>query len=77
MSKHFIHLKELLNRGKLIMAGPTLREDDPMGVYIFEVESEEEARELLSQDPAIIAGIQTMDDFRPMRVSLLRGMALE
>ena len=49
MSDHFLYLKELLEQGKLYLAGPTLIEDDPFGLYIFETETEEEARILQDQ----------------------------
>ena len=74
MSQHFLYLKSLLLEDKLIMAGPTLIETDPFGVYIIETENEEEAQTLLDNDPAVQAGIQQVVDFRPIRVSLLRGM---
>ena len=73
MSDHFMFLKGLLEEGKLFLAGPTLIETDPMGVYILETETEEEARALMEKDPAIIAGIQKVIDFRPMRVSLYKN----
>lgn len=70
MSEHFAYLKDLLEKGKLYLAGPTLIEDDPFGLYIFETETEEEARKLLEADPSVVAGIQLIDDFRPIRISL-------
>ncbi len=70
MSDHFLYLKDLLEKGKLYLAGPTLIEEDPFGLYIFETETEEEARKLLEEDPSVVAGIQLIDDFRPIRISL-------
>lgn len=70
MNDHFLYLQGLLRDGKLFLAGPTLREDDPFGVYIFIVENEEEERKLLDDDPSIKAGIQLITTFRPMRISL-------
>lgn len=72
MADHFIYLKSLLENGKLFLAGPTLIESDPFGLIIFETETEEEARELLMQDPSIKIGIQKVADFRPIRLSLIK-----
>ncbi|MHA2091018.1 MAG: YciI family protein [Candidatus Kariarchaeaceae archaeon] len=72
MSDHFLYLKKLLEDGKLYLAGPTLIEEDPFGLYIFDTETEEEARALLDNDPSVKAGIQIVTDFRPIRLSLTR-----
>lgn len=72
MSDHFLYLKSLLEQNKLFFAGPTLIPDDPFGVIILETETEEEARKLLENDHSIKAGIQKIDDFRPIRLSLTR-----
>ena len=72
MGDHFMYLKGLMEQGKLIIAGPTLIEKDPFGVYIFETETEQEAKDLLDNDPAVTAGIQIVQDFRPIRVSLMK-----
>ena len=70
MSDHFLYLKGLLNQGKLYLAGPTLKEDDPFGVYIFIAENEEEALTFLENDPSVKAGIQHITTLRPIRISL-------
>jgi uncharacterized protein len=72
MEEHFSYLKNLLENHKLYLAGPTLVENDPYGVIIFETQTEEEARELLMQDPSIKSGIQKVTDFRPIRLSLTK-----
>lgn len=70
MSAHFLYLKQKLSEGKLILAGPVTNGD--FGVSILEVESEEEARDIMNNDPAVIAGIMNPTLY-PYRVSLLRG----
>jgi len=72
MEDHFYYLKSLLKQKKLYLAGPTLISEDPFGLIILEAESEEEARELLENDPSVKAGIQEIVDFRPIRLSLTR-----
>ena len=72
MSDHFHYLKSLLEQKKLFLAGPTLIPEDPFGIIILEVETEEEAKKLLENDPSIRLGIQKIVDFRPIRLSLTR-----
>ena len=72
MSDHFNYLKKLLESKKLVLAGPTLIEEDPTGILIFEAESIVEARYLLESDPSVKAGIQNIVDLRPIRLSLFR-----
>ncbi len=70
MSIHFEYMRGLLKQGKLILAGPVTT--GAFGVSIFEAESEEEAWELVNNDPAVINGVVTPALY-PYRVSLLRG----
>lgn len=70
MSKHFLYLKEKLKEGKLIMAGPVTTGD--FGLSVVEAETEEEAHEIVNNDPAVLSGIMTPTIY-PYRVSLLRG----
>ncbi len=72
MSDHFLYLKSLLEQQKLYLAGPTLIPEDPFGLIILEAETEEDARNLLENDPSVKAGIQKIADFRPIRLSLTR-----
>jgi len=72
MSDHFIYLKSLLKQKKLYLAGPTLISEDPFGLIILEAGKEEEAKEMLENDPSVKAGIQKIVDFRPIRLSLTR-----
>jgi uncharacterized protein YciI len=72
MQDHFYYLQDLLNKGKLFLAGPTLISEDPFGLIILETKTEEAARKLLENDPSVKAGIQKISDFRPIRLSLTR-----
>jgi len=73
MSDHFHYLKDLLKQKKLYLAGPTLIPEDPTGIIILEVETEEEALKLMKEDPSIKSGIQRIAEFRPIRLSLTRN----
>jgi uncharacterized protein len=53
------HLKNIIrlsNEGKLVVAGPFLDNGEVRGIYIFNVESIEEAKKLTETDPAITRG---------------------
>jgi len=58
---HLDNIKKMANEGKLVLAGPFLDDWDTRGIYIFNVETLEEARELTASDPAIRAGRLIME----------------
>ena len=70
MAQHFGYLKELLNQGKLFLAGPCT--DTAFGIVIFEAESLEEAEAIAKSDPAVLTGVMSVET-HPYRISLLRG----
>ncbi len=69
MGEHFGYLQELLNNGKLILAGPELT--GKFGIAIFEADTEDEAKEIMINDPAVKSGIVT-PELHPYRVSLIK-----
>lgn len=77
MSEHFLYLKEQLRSGRLLLAGPTLIKEDPQGIYVLRTDSEEEAKKILDEDPAIKAGVQQVVEFLPFKASLYAGMQLD
>lgn len=58
---HLDNIKRLADEKKLIVAGPFLDDSDIRGIYIFNVETIEEAQALTSTDPAIKAGRLVME----------------
>jgi uncharacterized protein YciI len=54
--EHMANIQRLADEGKLIVAGPFLDDKDLRGVFVFDSESEEEVKDLVETDPAIIAG---------------------
>jgi uncharacterized protein YciI len=58
---HLKNIMRLANEGKLIVAGPFLDDQPLRGIFIFNVETVEEARVLTSTDPAIKAGTLQME----------------
>ena len=59
---HFANIQRLADEGKLAVAGPFGKNDKSFrGLYIFNVETVEEAQKLTEMDPAVKAGIFVVD----------------
>ena len=58
---HLENIGKMAEAGKLVLAGPFFGDGDIRGIYIFNVESLEEAESLTNTDPAIQAGSLVMD----------------
>ena len=58
---HMKNIRKLADEGILVLAGPFLDDGDLRGIYIFDVESIEEAKKLTESDPAIQAGSLIME----------------
>ncbi|MEA2572704.1 MAG: uncharacterized protein QOH93_2 [Chloroflexia bacterium] len=69
MGRHFLYLKSLVDQKKAFMAGPCL--DTAFGIFIYEADSEEEARSIMENDPSVIAGVMSAE-LHEFRVSLLQ-----
>jgi uncharacterized protein YciI len=70
MSEHFIYLEQKFNEGKVLIAGPC--EDKSMGISIWEADSREEAEEMIYGDPAVKAGIISVE-IKNYKLSFLRS----
>lgn len=58
---HLDNIGKMAEDGKLVLAGPFFDDGDLRGIYIFDVESIEEAEQLTQTDPAIQAGSLVME----------------
>lgn len=58
---HLENIGRLAKEGKLLLAGPFLDDGELRGIYIFDVQTIEEAKKLTETDPAIQKGSLVMD----------------
>ena len=58
---HLANITRMAEEGKLVLAGPFFGNDDLRGIYIFDVQSLQEAEDLTNSDPAIEAGSLVME----------------
>ncbi|MCB9364313.1 MAG: hypothetical protein H6587_07085 [Flavobacteriales bacterium] len=58
---HLDNIGKMAEAGKLVLAGPFFGDGDLRGIYIFDVETIEEAQQLTESDPAIQAGSLVME----------------
>jgi len=58
---HLKNISKLADEGKLVVAGPFLDDQPVKGIFIFNVETIEEAKKLTETDPAIKAGSLIME----------------
>ena len=73
VAQHFQRLQYLLAQGVVILAGRTLNTDPTsFGIVIFNAESEEAARQIMHDDPAVRGGVFSAQLF-PYRVALIAG----
>lgn len=58
---HLDNIQRMAAEGTLVLAGPFMDDGEVRGIYIFDVETIEEARRLTETDPAIQAGRLVME----------------
>jgi uncharacterized protein len=69
LQSHFLYLQDMLEKGKLVLAGPCL--DASFGVVILQNTNEEEAQEIMENDPAVKGNVMS-GKLYPFRVSLIK-----
>lgn len=67
MEEHYLYLKDLTARGKVLIAGPV---NSKFGMIVLEVGSEEEARAIMAEEPSVAQGVHTYE-MAPMTASLM------
>ena len=68
MSEHYQYLLDLVAKKKVFLAGPVM--DPVFGLVVLRTNSEQEAREIMDNEPSVVQGVHTYE-LHPMRVSLL------
>jgi uncharacterized protein YciI len=72
VGQHFAYLKDLTEKGVMILMGRTQNNDEStFGIAIFEAENKETARTIMENDPAVAAGVMRATLY-PYRVALMR-----
>lgn len=59
--QHLDNIHQMVEDGTLLLAGPFLDDGDIRGIYIFDIESVEEAKKIAEADPAVKAGSLILD----------------
>lgn len=69
-AQHFAYLQRLAEQGTVILVGRTQNNDEStFGIAIFQAASEEEARAIVDNDPAVAQGMMRAELF-PYRIAL-------
>ena len=70
VTEHFAYLQDLTEKGVIILVGRTLTTDEnTMGLAIFRAPSEDAARQIMNEDPAVRNGVMTATLY-PFKVAL-------
>ena len=73
VSRHFAYLKDLTERGVMILVGRTQNNDEKtFGIAIFEAEDDSAARRIMESDPAVSGGVMRAELY-PYQVALMRA----
>ena len=68
MGKHFAYLKQALDRGQLVLAGPCV--DRSLGIAVFRADDRAAAEKFMNEDPAIKSGVMKAE-LKEFRAALL------
>jgi len=70
ISKHFNYLKDLSDKGIVLMAGRTTQDDEStMGITVIQVPNRNEALSIMNNDPAVLNRVMKAELF-PYRVAI-------
>jgi uncharacterized protein YciI len=71
MGQHFAYWQDLLERGRVIVYGPVSDPAGTWGLGVVEAETEDDARALGIDDPAVASGVATFEVY-PMPMAVVR-----
>ena len=72
--RHAQHLTKLRDASKLLLAGRTTEDSNPIGLAIFEECERAEVEAMMQDDPVIESGLFSME-IRPYEIAMMRGGA--
>ena len=71
VGRHFAYLKDLTDKGVVLMAGRTLNMDySSFGIIIFRAEDDAAAQAIVNNDPAVVERVMRAEWY-PYRVALM------
>jgi uncharacterized protein YciI len=68
MEAHFTYLKQAVQDGIVLLAGPCL--DDTFGIVVFRAEDDDHANAFMFADPSVSGNVMAAE-LHPMRISLI------
>lgn len=72
VSRHFEYLKDLTEKGVMILMGRTQNNDEStFGIAIFEAKDESDALRIMENDPAVAGGVMKATLY-PYKIALMR-----
>lgn len=72
MQQHARYTRESFDAGKILIYGPVMAPTGAFGMAVFEVADEAEVRQVLENDPTVLAGLNKFE-IHPMRVGAVQG----
>jgi uncharacterized protein len=72
MQEHARYTRESFDAGKILIYGPVMAPGGAFGMAVFEVADEAEVRQVLENDPTVLARLNKFEIY-PMRVGAAQG----
>jgi hypothetical protein len=72
MHEHARYTRQSFDAGKILIYGPVMVPGGAFGMAVFEVTDEAEVRQVLENDPTVLAGLNKFE-IHPMRVGAAQG----
>ncbi len=69
MQQHIAYWTDKMDKGITLVFGPVFNPQDPHGLGIIEVTDESQVNDLITNDPAVLSGLQRTE-YYPMRAIL-------
>ena len=72
MMEHVKYTHEKFAAGKVLIFGPVIAREGAFGMAVFEVADEAELREIVDNDPSVLAGLNKFE-WHPMKLGAAQG----